>query len=98
MSPTAAAALFREPFFSDARAGSGAFRSYPRWNTDAALSKTTTITERVKLGFGIQAVNLLNHMDFNDPTLDVSNPNNFGVTTGQYSTPRFLNLNIRVDF
>jgi hypothetical protein len=98
LSPTSAAGLFREPFFADTRAGSGEFRSYPRWNTDAALSKTTTITERVKLGFGIQAVNLLNHMDFNDPTLDVSNPTKFGVTTGQYSTPRFLNLNIRVDF
>ena len=97
-SPTAAAGLFREPFFSDARAGAGYFRSYPRWNTDAGLTKTTTITERVKMGFGIQAVNVFNHMDFNDPTLDVSNAKNFGVTTGQYSTPRFLNLNIRVDF
>jgi hypothetical protein len=98
LSPTAAAALFREPFFSDQRAGSGSFRSYPRWNADASLSKSVILTERVKLGFGIQAVNVFNHMEFVDPTLDVSNPSKFGVTTGQYSSPRFLNLNIRVDF
>jgi len=30
LTPTAAAGLFREPFFSDLRAGSGSFRSYPR--------------------------------------------------------------------
>ena len=98
LSPTAAAALFREPFFSDQRAGSGSFRSYPRWNADASLSKSVILTERVKLGFGIQAVNVFNHMEFVDPVLDVSNPSKFGVTTGQYSSPRFLNLNIRVDF
>jgi hypothetical protein len=98
LSPTAAAALFREPFFSDLRAGSGSFRSYPRWNMDMALSKATTITERVKMSFGIQAVNVFNHMMFVDPVLDVSNPLKFGVTTGQYSSPRFLNLNIRFDF
>jgi len=62
------------------------------------LSKSVTLTERVKLGFGIQAVNVFNHMEFVDPGLDVSNAKKFGVTTGQYSSPRFLNLNIRVNF
>jgi hypothetical protein len=98
ITPGAAAALFREPFFSDLRAGAGEFRSYPRWNMDAAVSKTIPLTERFKLGFGMQAVNVFNHMDFNDPSLDVSNIKKFGVTTGQYSSPRFLNLNVRVDF
>jgi len=98
LSPTAAAGLFREPFFSDLRAGGGGFRSYPRWNLDASLTKVTTITERVKLNFGVHAVNLLNHMEFVDPTLDVSNPTKFGVTTNQYSSQRFLNLNIKVEF
>ena len=96
--PKGAAGLFREPFFSDLSAGSGSFRSYPRWNMDAALSKKIKLTERVDMGFGVQAVNVFNHMEFNDPTLDVSNAAKFGVTTGQYSSPRFLNLNIRVDF
>ena len=98
----AGAALFREPFFSDQRAGSGEFRSFPRWNMDASVSKTTSISERVKLGFGVQAVNVFNHMDFADPTstnnwLDVSN-SKFGVLATQYSSPRSLNLNIRIDF
>src|SRR5262249_12099134 len=66
LSPTAAAALFRGLLFSDLRTGHGFVRSFPRWNMDAALSKTVSITERFKLGFGVQAVNVFNHMEFND--------------------------------
>jgi hypothetical protein len=85
--------------FGDQRTGHGAFRSYPRWNYDAALSKTVTITERVKMGFGLQAVNVFNHMEFTDPNLDISSPNFGSPSTGtQYSSPRFLNLNVRFDF
>jgi len=85
--------------FGDQRTGHGAVRSFPRWNMDAALSKSVTLTERVKMGFGVQAVNVFNHMEFNDPNLDISSPNfGFPSTGTQYSSPRFLNLNVRVDF
>jgi hypothetical protein len=90
--------LFRKLFFADQRNGTGAIRSFPRWNMDAALSKTVTITERVKMGFGVQAVNVFNHMEFADPNLDISSADTFGTTTTQYTSPRFLNLNVRVDF
>jgi hypothetical protein len=50
------------------------------------------------MGFGVQAVNVFNHMEFADPNLDISSPDTFGTTTTQYTSPRFLNLNIRVDF
>lgn len=90
-------AQFTGLLFADQRTGHGFVRSFPRWNFDAAISKSLPITERYKLGFGMQAVNVLNHMDFNDPNLDVSSPS-FGKTSSQYSTPRFLNLYVRVDF
>src|SRR5262249_3249066 len=98
--PSAASGLFDKLLFANQRTGHGAVRSYPRWNYDAAISKSVTITARVKMGFGVQAVNLLNHMEFNDPNLDISSAN-FGKPGGtgtQYSSPRFLNLNIRFDF
>jgi hypothetical protein len=89
---------FRGLFFSDQRTGRGSVRSFPRWNMDAGLTKKTTLTERTSMTFGVQAVNVFNHMEFVDPTLDVKTPSTFGTTSTQYSQPRFLNLAIRVDF
>jgi hypothetical protein len=83
--------------FGDQRTGHGAVRSFPRWNYDAGLSKNVILTERVRMGFGVMAVNVLNHMEFVDPNLDISS-GNFGQTSTQYTSPRFLNLNLRVDF
>ncbi|HEY6248630.1 MAG TPA: carboxypeptidase-like regulatory domain-containing protein [Candidatus Angelobacter sp.] len=83
--------------FADQRTGSGALRSFPRWNMDMAISKAIPITERFKLGIGMQAINVFNHMEFNDPTLNIASAN-FGKTSNQYTSPRFLNLNVRVDF
>jgi hypothetical protein len=102
--PNAAANNFRRLFFSDARTGHGVIRSFNRWNMDAALNKTTSITERVKFGLSLSAVNVFNHMEFQDPpnsssvTTDISNPDQFGVTGVQYSSPRFLNISVRLDF
>ncbi len=98
LDPTAASQLYRRLFFSDQRAGHGFVRSFPRWNYDAALSKSVVLTERVKMNFGMQVVNVFNHMEFNDPSLDISVPNNFGKTSTQYTSPRFLNLNVKVEF
>jgi hypothetical protein len=95
--PATVAGQFTGLLFGDKRTGHGFVRSFPRWNMDAAISKTVPITERFKLGFGLQAVNVFNHMEFNDPNLDLSSPN-FGKTSQQYTSPRFLNLNVRVDF
>jgi len=98
--PSAASGLFDKLLFANTRTGHGAVRSYPRWNMDAALSKSVTLTERVKMGFGVQSVNVFNHMEFNDPNLDITAGRNFGKpgTGTQYSSPRFLNLNLRVEF
>ncbi|HEY6971150.1 MAG TPA: hypothetical protein VJA94_18215, partial [Candidatus Angelobacter sp.] len=90
-------ALFRGLLFADLRTGHGFVRSFPRWNMDAAISKSIPITERFKLGIGMQAINVFNHMEFADPNLDVTSKN-FGLTSTQYSSNRFLNLNIRLDF
>ena len=101
-SPSTVVNQFGGLLFANQRTGHGFIRSFPRWNMDAAISKTVKLTERMKLGFGMQAVNVFNHMEFNDAAssssiLDVSSPN-FGKLSTQYSTPRFLNLNIRIDF
>lgn len=65
-------------------AGNGIIRALPSWQIDIALIKDTRITERFTLQFGVQAFNVLNHVQLGDPhnlTLDyVPNPND---PTGQ---------------
>ena len=97
-SPDSNAAKFRQLLFSDPRTGIGAVRGFNRWNMDAALTKTIDITERVKMRFDAQAINVFNHMQFNDPSLDLANPGEFGVVSTEYGNPRFLNLGLRIQF
>ena len=65
-------------------AGNGIIRALPSWQIDLALMKETKLTERFALEFGVQAFNILNHVQLGDPhnlTLDyVPNPND---PTGQ---------------
>lgn len=103
LAPSAAAAQFRQLLFSDGRTGIGAVRGFNRWNMDASITKTIDITERVKMRFDAQAVNVFNHMQFEDPAatstgLDIATPSAFGVVSREYGSPRFLNLGLRIQF
>ncbi len=75
-------------------------------NVDAALAKTTAITERVSLEFRAEYFNVLNHPEFAQPTvLDGAtniNGSTFGqiTTTGSFRgpTPRIGQLAMRITF
>jgi len=74
-------------------AGNGIFRALDSWQIDLALMKETKLTERLSVQFGVQAFNILNHVQLGDPgtlSLDynpggsasnLSVPGNFGVIT-----------------
>jgi hypothetical protein len=96
--PSAVSAAFRAPLFSDTRLGGTPIVGFGRWNVDSALTKTTKITERVSFGLTLQAINVFNHMEFSDPTPDLSNTTTFGQTSTQYNTPRYLSIGGRIDF
>ncbi len=53
------------------------------WNFDMTLGKQTAITERIKVEFSADFFNLFNHVNFLDPSLDVTNPSTFGVINTQ---------------
>ena len=75
-------------------------------NVDAALAKTTTITERVGLEFRVEYFNVLNHPEFAQPTVLDGATNINGATFGQITTtgsfrgptPRIGQLAIRLTF
>ncbi len=89
--PTAVYNNFR-PFIlgQDGRTGgSGIMRGYARYNLDLGITKDTKITERVGFQIFGQAFNVLNHMMWADPNLNLQDQANFGTpnggTGGQYN-------------
>jgi hypothetical protein len=72
------------------------FRGPGRTNLDLALAKTTPITERVAAELRLEAFNIFNHTEFQNPD---TNPNSG--TFGQVTTtadPRILQLALRITF
>ena len=79
--PAAVYAEFR-PFILgvDGRTGgAGTVTGQMRWNLDLGLTKDTRFTERVGMQIFIQAFNVLNHMQWSDPVLNLQNQAAFGV-------------------
>lgn len=104
--PAQAASDFRVPLLSaDGRTGEGnPIYGFGFWNFDIEVGKETTITERVKLAFSADAFNLFNNVNFSNPSLDLTNPANFGVATStntptnRNSSARYLQLGLRIEF
>ena len=76
----------------------------PFGNTDVSVGKVTQITERVNTKFAADFFNVLNHPNFNNPGLNITNPNTFGTINSSYTPPnrqnsaRWIQLSIRVEF
>jgi hypothetical protein len=62
-------------------APNGLIRALDAWQIDVALMKTTKITERVAVEFGVQAFNIVNHVQLGDP-----NTNNLAFNYVQVGT------------
>jgi hypothetical protein len=45
-------------------------RALNSWQIDLALTKTTKLTERVAMQFGVQVFNIFNHTQYGDPSTD----------------------------
>ena len=89
----------------DGRSGRGVLRGFSRWQYDMSLGKQTKITERIKFGLTFDFFNLFNHVNFNDPTLDLNSRSSFGVVTSQqngtangFFRPRGIQVGGRIEF
>lgn len=87
--PEAAFKLFRNPILGlDTRGGgTGILRGLSYWNVDLSLRKNLKVTERINLEFQTVFANVLNHCQFGNPILDLSNPAAWGrhARPGKYS-------------
>jgi hypothetical protein len=92
----------------DGRAGrANPLRGMPRWNLDGSVGKRTQVIggeHPVVLRFSFDFFNLLNKVDYTNPSLDLNNPRGFGVITTQFTpanrvdVSRWIQAGLRVEF
>lgn len=94
---------------TDGRTGrSRPLRGLPFWNLDSSLGKRTALTERVSFSITADFFNILNHVNFVDPTLSLTSRSSFGVISTQLvptnrdntlaDGSRWIQLGLRIDF
>jgi hypothetical protein len=61
--------------------GRNALRGFPAWESDLALQRQFSLTDRFKLLFRSEFFNLFNHPNFANPNGTLTTPSTFGVAT-----------------
>jgi len=96
--PAAMRANFRDTFISfDGRHGRNVMRGLNRFNWDASLGKKVNITESLRVALSLDAINVLNRLEFNDPAVGFT-AGNFGNLTSQFGGARQVQLGLRIEF
>ncbi len=108
--PAAVFADFRNVQISkDGRTGcSNPLHGLPFWNLDSSLGKKTALTERVSFSIQADFFNIFNHVNFVDPSLNLTQRASFGVISQQLvptsrdnilaDGSRWIQLGLRVSF
>ncbi len=98
--PASVYCQFRPPLvgFDNQTGGQGILRGLPTWNLDLSVGKEFRITEHVNTKFIATFTNVLNHNQLNNPTLDITRPQTFGVIFGQANVPRQMEFGLRFGF
>ncbi|MBI3404026.1 MAG: carboxypeptidase regulatory-like domain-containing protein [Acidobacteria bacterium] len=98
--PTSATSAWRTPLMTtDGRFGFGALRDMGRWTMDWSFGKTTSVTERVKLTFSADFLNVFNHPLFDGTQyIGAQTVGNLGAIGAQSNLPRYIQLGFRIEF
>ncbi|HKD52509.1 MAG TPA: carboxypeptidase-like regulatory domain-containing protein [Candidatus Acidoferrum sp.] len=90
---------------SDGRTGrSQPLRGFGLWNLDMRVGKDTKFRERYTFEFSAAMFNVFNHVNFLDPTLDLTNLPTFGVVdasltpANRNASSRWVQLGLRLNF
>lgn len=76
----------------------GPFHGQHRWDLSFDLAKDTRITESQGITISAQFLNAFNHMMYNDPSMNLQGPGDWGTLTSQYNNPRVIELGLRYHF
>ena len=78
--------------------GAGVLRGFGTWNLDMAVTKDIRIREGIGATFSFQFVNVFNHFQPANPSLNIDSPGSFGVITDQSNSPRPMEFGLRIFF
>jgi len=78
--------------------GAGPISGLGYLNMDLSVKKQVAVWERVNLELSGVMFNALNHLDFANPSLNISAPTSFGVTKTQGNSPRQIQMGMRANF
>jgi hypothetical protein len=78
--------------------GAGVLRGFGTFNLDLAVAKDIRIREGIGATLSFQFINVLNHYQPANPSLNLDSPGSFGVITGQAGTPRQMEFGLRLFF
>ena len=83
--------------------GFGQFRGLRYWNMNLGIKKNFRVTERFSADASVNFVNVLNHNQLLDPTLNISGvtqdtSGSFGQLSTEGTLPRTMEFGIRVSF
>jgi hypothetical protein len=85
--------------FDKRSGGYGTFRGLPYWNLNMGIKKNIRVTERLSAEASLSVNNILNHNQLLDPTLSITSPPaEFGLLSEEGTTPRTMEMGIRVVF
>lgn len=78
--------------------GTGPINGLPYLNLDASIKKKLIVRENDSLEFTGVFYNMMNHLDFSNPSLSMASPTSFGVTKTQGNSPREIQIGLRASF
>jgi hypothetical protein len=78
--------------------GEGAFLGEPYWSLDGEVKKDIRIAESATFEFSFIATNMLNHRQFEDPSMSLNSSSTWGVLNTQANPPRQMEFGGRIDF
>jgi hypothetical protein len=78
--------------------GAGPISGLGYLNMDLSIRKSVQIWEKTSLELSGTFFNVLNHLDFANPSFNINSSTAFGVTKTQGNTPRQIQMGARISF
>jgi hypothetical protein len=78
--------------------GAGVISGLPYINLDLSVKKRLVVREKYSLELSGVSVNVMNHLDFANPSLSLQSTSSWGVTKTQGNAPRTIEGGIRANF
>lgn len=78
--------------------GGGRISGLGYLNVDLSVKKKLVVYEKVSMEFTGVISNVMNHLDFSNPSMSLQSTSNWGTTKTQGNAPRQIQMGVRASF